>query len=160
MAHSIELSERDRARFWSKVENAGEGECWRWTDALTTHGYGQLWLSGRYISAHRIAWTIAYGPIPDGLLIDHLCRNRACVNAAHLDLVTQRENVVRGDSAACVRTRRDAQTECLRGHEYTPENTRISRAGYRFCRACERMRAEQKMLTGSRRLPAVRKVRK
>lgn len=154
------LTPSEAERFWAKPKGGDVEECWVWGDALTTHGYGQFWLRGRYVGSHRVAWVALRGEIPEGLNPDHLCKNRACVNPWHLDLVTQRVNVLRGGSGDSVRARSAAQTACLRGHEYTPENTRVGRSGARFCRACERMRADAKRRTGSRRLPAATKGKK
>ena len=77
-------------RFWSHVDKTGE--CWDWTASIRRNGYGQINVAGRNMSAHRLAWEIANGPIPSGLLVDHICRNRACVNPAHLRLATKKQN--------------------------------------------------------------------
>lgn len=79
-------------RFWSKVA-AGDGRsCWTWTAALNDSGYGVFNLSGRMVRAHRIAYEFSYGPIPDGMQVDHVCRNRQCVNPAHLRIATNKQN--------------------------------------------------------------------
>jgi hypothetical protein len=80
-----------------------------------------------------VAYELAIGPIPEGLTIDHLCRNRGCVNPAHLEAVTNRTNLLRGDGIAALNARK---THCKRGHEFTPENTYVWREGTRACRAC------------------------
>lgn len=88
----------DEAGFWARVDK-GVG-CWEWTRSLTTAGYGNLRLpDGRYGYAHRMSWELSRGPIPDGLTIDHLCRNRKCVNPEHLEPVTQAENNRRARAA-------------------------------------------------------------
>ncbi len=99
-------------RFWARVRRSGPLECWEWTGAHAPQGYGQIRAYGKTQNAHRIAWEIVRGEIPDGLQIDHLCRNRGCVNPAHLEPVTQRENILRGESPAAnwARLRRDAYT--------------------------------------------------
>lgn len=85
-------------RFWAKVDRRNDNECWAWTAGTADHGnarYGQFHIAGRTVSAHRAAYTLLVGMIPDGLQIDHLCRNTLCVNPAHLEAVTQRENILR-----------------------------------------------------------------
>lgn len=86
-------------RFWAKVDRSGD--CWRWTGALARGGYGFAVVGSRddpqrYRNAHRFAYELSVGPIPEGLELDHLCRNRRCVNPAHLEPVTHSENMRRG----------------------------------------------------------------
>jgi hypothetical protein len=83
------------ARFASSyvVESTG---CWRWTRARTTAGYGHFWIGDTYYQAHRIAYILHRGPVPADLELDHLCRNRWCINPLHLEIVTRRENIRRG----------------------------------------------------------------
>jgi len=126
------LSDKDWARFWSKVRFTPM--CWEWT-ASTARGYGQITLRGKWASAHRLAWTILRGPIPDGLTLDHLCRNRACVNPSHLEPVTMKVNLLRGNGA-CARHAR--KTHCNRGHPLVPGNLRHSQANDRRCLECHR----------------------
>lgn len=123
-------------RFWSKVDRGGDGECWPWLGSGDGR-YGQLYVSGKSIKAHRFAYELLVGPIPDGLTLDHLCRNTACVNPAHLEPVSHRENVLRGDGLTARRAR---QTHCKRGHEFTTENTYVTAIGQRKCRTCTRER--------------------
>lgn len=121
-------------RFWEKVDrSAGPDACWPWTSATQPNGYGYFMCDGdRY--AHRLAYTLAVGPIPAGLQIDHLCRNRGCVNPAHLEPVTPRENVIRGVGPSA---RNAKKTHCQNGHEFTEENTYRDKRGHRLCRICQ-----------------------
>jgi len=87
----------DKARFWSKVD--AEGDCWEWTGARSDKGYGHMRRADTIVAAHRFAWELLVGPIPDGLEIDHLCRKRKCVNPDHLEPVTHSENMRRAGLA-------------------------------------------------------------
>jgi hypothetical protein len=122
-------------RFWPKV-SIGPG-CWEWTGALGGHGYGQFHIGdGRKIRyAHRVAYELTIGRIPPGLSLDHLCRNPPCVNPAHLEPVTHKVNIVRGDSPLA---RNSRKTHCRRGHELSGANLEVAsrKAGHRRCRIC------------------------
>jgi hypothetical protein len=125
-------------RFWSKVD--AQGPCWEWTGARSSSGYGQIWVKPAKVVAHRFAYEQLVGPIPVGLQLDHLCRNRACVNPDHLQPVTQQINILRGSSVAAAN---HVKTHCPQGHEYTPENTYIHpKNNGRICRACARARTQ------------------
>lgn len=126
-------------RFWDKVNKDAPSGCWEWTVA-TVYGYGRFGIAGRAMSAHRVAYELLVGPIPEGLQLDHLCRNPACVNPGHLEPVTGRENVLRGDTFAA---RQAAITHCPAGHEYDEANTRVDAKRCRHCRACQRERARE-----------------
>lgn len=118
-------------RFWVKVDRS-DG-CWLWTGALDHAGYGRVGVGkGRTKLAHRVAYELAVGPIPDETPhLDHLCRNTSCVRPDHLEPVTQEENN-RREAAA--------RTHCVHGHELTEENTYRRRNGSRECRTCIRAR--------------------
>ena len=123
-------------RFWSHVDREWAGGCWPWTGSLNPKGYGRFHLPRPMLAvqAHRFAYELAHGPIPEGLTLDHLCRTRRCVNPDHLEPVTNRENVLRGETLPAANL---AKTECKRGHLFTPENT-YTRPGTteRECRRC------------------------
>jgi len=122
------LTESQITRFWS--QSTPEGDCRMWTGPRDHGGYGKFSAAQRTLSAHRVAFTMRFGPIPDGLVIDHLCRRRACVNADHLEAVTQRENVRRGSLATVV-----ASGACSRGHLVTGENAKPHKTTV-VCREC------------------------
>ena len=116
-----------------------ETGCWTLKGAPDTTGYVRIRDRGakRYSHGHRVAYNLFKGPVPEGLQIDHLCRNRRCVNPDHLEAVTQRENILRGMGFAAIAVRTN---RCTRGHEYTPENTLRYSGGKRDCRSCLKRR--------------------
>ena len=116
-------------RFWSKVQRADVG-CWEWERALATNGYAQFWNGERLVAAHRYAYELEVGPIPEGLVLDHLCRVPTCVRPDHLEPVTMAENTRRGFSAREV---------CRRGHPFDGDNVRHLKNGSRRCRECARI---------------------
>ncbi len=122
--------------------------CWEWLGRRNSSGYGMLGRRG----AHRLVYTLLKGDIPDGLQLDHLCRNRGCVNPDHLDPVTQKVNILRGVGATAQHAR---ATHCPEGHPYEGDNLRVHTQGFRRCRACtarhqreyqERKRAREREL--------------
>lgn len=134
--------------FWSKVEpGRSDTECWLWTGGIARGGYGlftfRLDNIDRSICAHRFAYQVERGPIPDGLQLDHLCRVRACVNPAHLEAVTNRENQLRSPiSPPGVNFRK---THCKWGHPFDERNTGFDAHGGRFCKACKAKRQKAKL---------------
>lgn len=123
-------------RFWTKVDFSGE--CWNWTgNTIRPGSYGRLRSRGVSVLAHRFAYTRTVGKIPDGLQLDHLCRNKICVNPSHLEPVTNDENHRRAVPFHPLTNR----AHCPKGHAYSQENTRMYR-GSRHCRECGR-RASQ-----------------
>lgn len=118
-------------RFWSKALADGSG-CWTWQAAKNKNGYGVVWQDGKTVLAHRVSYELSNGPIRTGFTVDHLCRNRSCINPQHLESVTQKVNVLRGQSLAALNA---VKTHCKRGHEFTPANT-YQRSDRRECRAC------------------------
>lgn len=133
-------------RFREHFTPTGAGECWAWTGSRLTAGYGRIKHAGRTYRAHRVAYELAIGPIPDGLHLDHLCHtrdvacpggntcpHRGCVNPAHLEPVTPAVNTMRGRGLGA---RNAAKTHCGKGHEFTDENTQLTAKGGRRCKAC------------------------
>ncbi len=129
-------------RFWEKVTISDSG-CWEWTAYRTPDGYGRYALmrpDGSYavaVHTHRITYAALVGEIASGAQIDHLCRNRSCCNPSHLESVTQRVNIDRGENYIAINR---AKTHCLRGHVLAGENLiirkRTSGTCYRSCREC------------------------
>jgi hypothetical protein len=135
-----------RERLMAHIQITPEG-CWLWTGCLRPNGYGMIGIAGRARGAHIVSYELEYGPVPEGLELDHKCHSkdncaggiaclhRRCINPDHLEPVTRKENVRRGYGNQRVVENRKAQTHCLKGHEYTPKNTYVYR-GYRMCRKC------------------------
>lgn len=147
-------------RFWSRVDQSGPiplyrpdpGPCWIWTGRLFYDGYGQLPAAGKRVRAHRFSYELLVGPIPAGLVIDHLCRVHACVNPAHLEPVTARENVLRGTSASAMHS---AKTHCKRGHPLSGDNLLIlATRPERVCRVCHNLRRRKAYLVRKERFAA------
>lgn len=135
-------------RFWSHVDKNGPvpshapelGRCWVWTASRQKAGHGR-WRtshSAPSISAARFSWELANGPIPDGLEPDHLCRFTPCVRPDHLEPVTHRENMLRGQTIVALNA---SKTQCVHGHPFNEQNTRINTRGDRACKACDMVRS-------------------
>lgn len=130
-------------RFWEKVDRRGPDECWPWRGHTNREGYGRFAGSaGKIVQAHRFAYMLVIGPILDGLTLDHLCRNRECVNPAHLEPVTNRENNLRGNGWSGRNVRK---THCAQGHRFDVANTYIRPNGSRRCRTCKRQRERRRL---------------
>lgn len=129
------------ARFWAKTKEEDRGyktPCLTWTAFIMPNGYGRFHWQGKVQYAHRVAYEAQFGPIPaevDGQMavIDHKCRNRACVKADHMEVVTNRENILRGRTTPAANARK---THCSKGHEFTAENTGRTKSGTRTCLTC------------------------
>jgi hypothetical protein len=134
------LSAKDTARFWSKVNVRTAKECWEWRAAKIV-GYGTFSFKRKPYKAHRLAFELLKGPIAKGLVLDHLCKNPGCVNPAHLQPVTQRENTLRGTGTSA---RFAKQTHCKNGHALSGDNMRIPK--YRYKRECIICRREKDKL--------------
>ncbi len=128
-----QLSPEQIERFWSKVEVPEQPSCcWEWTGYRLPNGYGRFMFNDKEFYAHRVVCAILTKDPGPTLTIDHLCRNRGCVNPDHLEAVTQKVNNLRGFSSSALKAR---QTHCIHGHEFTPENT-LLQGGKRSCRMC------------------------
>ena len=127
----------DHVRFHEYYIPEPNTGCFLWIGAMDSHGYGNFTSMAprkRSVLAHRMAWLLDVGPIPDGMVLDHLCRVRACVNVRHLRVATQRENTLCGMGPAALRAQ---QTHCKQGHAFDAGNTYMWR-GTRACRVCRR----------------------
>lgn len=124
-------------RFWSKVRTpSGPCECWEWIGHKDKNGYGLFDVTHyKRVKSHRYSYEMLTGLIPNGLVIDHLCKNPSCINPTHLEPVTQRENILRGESFAAKEAR---QTHCKNGHPLSGDNLSkcYIRKGMRCCRVC------------------------
>jgi len=126
-------------RFWPKVKIGSPQDCWEWQGAKYSNGYGCIGEGGKFgahLCAHRVAYELTKGAIPEGLVIDHLCRNIICVNPAHLEAVTQKENNRRGVGASGTNARKQG---CINGHLFSGTNVR----GDRICHTCDAARARK-----------------
>lgn len=137
----------DRARWWQYVDKNGPvpegrpelGACWLWTGAISG-GYGNFRYK-RGGHAHRVGYELFVAELTPDLVVDHLCRNPICVNfEAHLEAISQTENVRRGRSGSELAARNTSKTQCPQGHPYNEENTYVTPTGSRNCRACRRIR--------------------
>ncbi|MDE2103592.1 MAG: HNH endonuclease [Patescibacteria group bacterium] len=123
-------------RFWSKISVDAKTGCWLWTGHVNKRwGYGQFWDGRRVVGAHSFSFAAFKGKPAAGIEPDHLCRIRRCVNPAHLEGVTRRVNLLRGDT---IPARKAAQTMCGRGHPLAGANLIIAKNGTRQCRACKK----------------------
>ena len=127
------MDEKAKKRFFDKVVVDPETGCWEWSAARTQGGYGVFWFDGKQHYAHRVAYELVKGKIPEGLELDHLCRHRACVRPDHLEAVTHKENLLRGETFQAANA---AKTHCPQGHPYSGDNLYVTPDGERECRTC------------------------
>lgn len=139
------MEEARKTRFWERVEKTPT--CWLWLGSLEGGGYGQFSIKGKLKKCHRLAYEMLVGRIPEGLVTDHLCRVRNCVNPEHLEIVTPKENTLRGMPyrSSQIGEIHSSKTHCPRGHAYSNSNTRYVAGrlpGHKFrqCRICSRYR--------------------
>lgn len=143
-------------RFWAKVTPAlDDSGCLLWTGCSGGQGYGWLRIGGRSYPSHRLSFEHYVGRIQDGMVLDHLCRNRLCINWLHLEPVNRGENVMRGEGFA---PENAAKTQCPQGHPYDEANTYVNpHTGWRSCRICTRERNRERLLANRERYGARRR---
>jgi len=155
--HRMRKASRDEwskphLKFWRKVE-VQLGGCWEWRGPRDKGGYGRFYVrDGKKVSAHVFSYESIFGPVPDGLELDHLCRTRHCVHPLHVEPTTHRENCARGlpGGFAQLAAIRKLQTHCVRGHSLTKGNVTFYRGG-RCCKECHRIRERERRLRAQRR---------
>lgn len=139
---AYQLTDKDVERLMSHISKSND--CWLWLGKPANTGYGQIGFGKRSErvtrNAHRVVYELLVGEVPEGKQLDHLCRNRMCVNPAHLEPVTQKENLLRGDT---IPAKNAVKTHCNRGHEFTDKNTYRYGSNQRMCRACAHVRKKQ-----------------
>lgn len=132
-----------------------DGKCWIWTGTKDAYGYGQISIGKKIKKAHRFSYVAFNGFLPTNLTIDHLCRNRICVNPKHLEAVSLAENKLRGNSPAAINLRK---THCAKGHPYSGDNLKVYYRVYgkrRYCITCQKLsdanRERKNRANGSRK---------
>lgn len=149
-------------RFIEKIVKSESG-CWKWIGAISGTGYGSFYsgqYGARYDSAHRCSYEFYVSKIPEGMVIDHLCRNRWCVNPEHLECVTMRENTDRGVLYETLTANAKKKTHCKRGHELFGRNLIIDRKGDRCCKTCQRTKAEEWRIKNRERVNYMQQLRR
>lgn len=117
-----------------------ENGCWLWQGCISDGRYGSLKYKGRIRRAHCVTYELSVGPVPDNLELDHTCKVTTCINPEHLEPVTHKVNVQRGDLKHVSGKRYAAQTHCIHGHPYEPHNLYLDKKGHKSCRTCARDR--------------------
>lgn len=134
------LLEKLPKRFLNKIVRSSSG-CWNWIGCVHANGYGHVRFNGRVLMAHRVVFTLLVREIQSPLTLDHLCRNRKCVNPKHLEIVTLKENILRGNGAAAQNSRRN---RCVLGHPFDSKNTWYAKNRIeRVCRICAARRSRK-----------------
>lgn len=137
-------------RIFRPIEFDPFGGCHLWSAGLTADGYAKTWLNGKNRLAHCVIYEALHGAVPAGLELDHLCRNRCCVNPAHLEPVTGPENQRRAMIAhanGAPRKPKSTRSTCLRGHPFVPETTLVTKTG-KLCLICRRDRTRRRYAEG------------
>lgn len=145
------IGEDQVAKFMARIKPGPVPSCWEWAGNISVHGYGTFWCKlendkiCKLRSAHRISFLIKHGKLTDGLVIDHLCRNRSCVNPDHLREVTSRANTLENSIGLALNNLN--KTHCLNGHEFSKGNTFTVKTkngqAHRRCRECSRIGASK-----------------
>ncbi len=139
-------------RFWANCIPEPNSGCWLWIGSTNEKGYGKLTTGllasrlvakNRHVRAHRVSYELLVSPIQSGLVLDHLCRTPCCVNPAHLEPVTNQENLLRGNGGK----HWAAKTHCPQGHEYSGSNLQVRKHGRRGCKACRSFGRGSKIVT-------------
>ena len=121
--------------WWEDTHEVLENGCWKYTGHIMDNGYALKSFEGRRHTAHKAYYLKYVGSVEDGLVVDHKCRNRSCVNPSHLQAITQSENLLRAI--------RPERTHCPQGHEYDQDNTYMSKGKYKVCRTCRNDSAKE-----------------
>lgn len=124
-------------RFWEKVQKTDT--CWTWGGSRHYRGYGFIRSGRTNVLAHRVAWELTNGSIPENMLVCHTCDNTSCVNPEHLFLGSQSDNMRDMTAKGRGKPRGDRSTHCAHGHTWTEKNTYLPKAGGRICRECQRL---------------------
>lgn len=140
---TLEKLKQKRELFFSKIDYGDFSRCWNWKAGFNSNGYGEFWNGFRSMPAHRYSFETFRGRVDDGLVLDHLCKNKNCVNPNHLEAVTTKENNIRGDGFAGVNSRK---THCIRGHKLIKKNLcgTYLKKGIRKCKICHNMKANMR----------------
>lgn len=136
----MELLERVFSRCTEGPETYKGSPCWNWSLYIEPSGYGVYRHQHQTWKTHRLTYTLSYGDIPQGLVIDHLCCNKKCCNPEHLEAVTPEENTRRSNRVKSPGAYNKAKTQCKHGHPFSPENTRTEKDGSRTCLTCKKER--------------------
>ncbi len=139
---------KELRRFEAKYRIDSDTGCWLWISTVGRGGYGQFWLRGKTLAAHRVSYSHHIGPIPDGYTIDHIeaaCSSRSCVSPGHLRAISNKANILAGSGAAAINARK---TECKHGHPFDEENTYLRLSGGRLCKECGRLRRRARRSSG------------
>ena len=144
------IDPKDVERFLSKIIRTPDTDCWFWSGYRSVDGYGKFTLAtgrigGKQVPAHRLSYELSIGPIPVGFQVHHKCNNRPCVNPNHLEALGVKDHIAKTVGHP------KNQTHCIRGHEFTPENTKMYH-GMRNCRACNNLRQRWKYNPGHKRV--------